>query len=456
MKTLLGSLLSVALCAAVTAASYGYLEKPEPPPAEPDDARVSVPTDAGVNAGTYPYYANTPEEMLPFRGVEPVYRYWTTRLPFLGPGRDYPPARDLKSLKVGLLSPAAYGPEGARGERTRKGVELAFEEANAARQAGQLPFEIISREDAPQWGSAANIAVEFKDHDVLAFLGTIDGDATHVALRVALKIETYMINTSDPDPTLTETQIPWLTRIWPDDRQQCFRLADLIVRKHGCTRIAIFRESSRPGRVGVMHFANYIRRLGHPPIQHLFFKPGDQNIGPQIAALQAAEPDAILFYGQPGDVGRFARQFRQAGIKAKFFGFDRLQEDAFRENAGDAAEGTIITYFWDPNRPDPKWVEFKEKYQKRWGELPDAYAAYGYDGAKLVIEAINHAGPNRFLIRDYLAGLDEWDGVTGHMVFDGRWDNIVPISIAEHKGGQWHFQPAPPITKLDHQKLTQR
>ena len=38
----------------------------------------------------YPYYGNTPDEMIPYKGVEPYYRYWITRLPFRGPGRDYP------------------------------------------------------------------------------------------------------------------------------------------------------------------------------------------------------------------------------------------------------------------------------------------------------------------------------------------------------------------------------
>src|SRR5690349_11776404 len=76
----------------------------------------------------YPYYGNTPDEMIPYTGVEPYYRYWITRLPFRGPGIEYPDPIDLKSLKVGLLSPPQYGPEGARGERTRKGVLLAFEE----------------------------------------------------------------------------------------------------------------------------------------------------------------------------------------------------------------------------------------------------------------------------------------------------------------------------------------
>lgn len=410
----------------------------------------------GCGEVQYPYYANTPDDMLPFKGTEPFYRYWTTRLPFRGPGADYAIPAGLKSWKVGLLSPAKYGPEGARGERTRKGIELAFEEANAARGSNQLPFEIIYREDAPQWGSAANIAVEFRDNDVLGFLGTIDGDATHVALRATLKLETYMINTSDPDPTLTETQIPWLTRIFPDDRQQCFRLADLVVRKRGCKRVAILRESSRPGRVGVMHFANYIRRLGAPPVAHLLYKAGSKNFDEQINAIRGCDPDAVLFYGQPEDIGTAAALLRQAGVKAQFFGFDRLKDDGFVRRAGAAAEGTTITYFFDPGRTNVAWIKFSARFEKRWGEKPDIYAGYGYDGARLMIEAITNAGANRYRVRDYLAALDEWDGVTGHMIFDARWDNIVPISTAEYRGGQWHFSPAPPITRLDRAQASSR
>lgn len=394
---------------------------------------------------SYPYYGNTPDELIPFRTVTPHHRYWTTRLPFRGPGADFPDPPNLKTLRVGLLSPNHHGPEGARGERTRKGVELAFEEEEASRPPHQLPFELVYKEDSPQWGSAANIAVEFKDDEVLGFLGTIDGDATHVALRVALKIETYMINTSDPDPTLTETQIPWLTRIFPDDRQQCFRLALLAVRERGCKRIAILRENSRPGRVGVMHFANYIRRLGLPPVQHLNFKPGDTNISVQIEAIRASNADAVLFYGQPEDVGRFAAQLRAVGVQAQFFGFDRLKEDGFRRYAGSAAEGMTITYFFNPKRTDPPWVDFVRRFEKRFGEKPDVYAAYGYDGARLMIQAVRQSGPNRYRIRNYLAGLESYDGVTGHMIFDGRWDNIVPISIARYEDGEWHFAPPPEL-----------
>jgi branched-chain amino acid transport system substrate-binding protein len=429
----------------------------EPEPCTGPLTNINVPLPSSLTK--YPYYGNTPEEMLPYKGIEPFHRYWLTRLPFRGPGAEYPDPPDLKSLKIGLLSPAPSGPEAARGERTRKGVLLAFEEEAAQRKPGQLPFEIIQKQDAPQWGSAANIAIEFRDNEVLGFLGTIDGDATHVALRASLKTETYMINTADPDPTLTETQIPWLTRVFPDDRQQCWRLAWLVVKDRGCKRIAVLRESSRPGRMGVMHFVNYIRRLGFPPVAHLLYKAGSHDFEAQLKAIQSSSPDAILFYGQPEDIGYAAALFRKAGITAQFFGFDRLKDPSYAQIAGSAAENTTITYFFNPDRTDKVWVDFSQRFQKRWGMKPDIYAAYGYDGAQLMIQAVNHAGPNRYRVRDYLADVDEWDGVTGHMIFDARWDNIVPISYAQYKAGQWHFQPFPevkrPAQKAD-PKLTQK
>jgi ABC-type branched-subunit amino acid transport system substrate-binding protein len=273
------------------------------------------------------------------------------------------------------------------------------------------PFEVVYKEDAPQWGSAANITVDFKDAEVLGFLGTIDGDATHVALRAALKIETYMINTSDPDPTLTETQIPWLTRVWPDDRQQCFRLANLVVKTRGCQRIAVLRESSRPGRVGVMHFNNYIRRLGVPPVQHLNFRPGDNDISPfRLDAIRASNPDAVLLYGQPEDVGRCASQLaRAAGVKAQFFGFDRLKEEGFLKTAGAARRGHDHHLLLQPRPHRPAVGRFRWPLRKALRAPPRRLCRLRlrrrtpHDRSRP-----NTPDPNRYRVRDYLAALDEY------------------------------------------------
>ena len=397
----------------------------------------------GTPGEKYPYYAGLPQELWPFHNTEPYERFFLTRMPFRGPGRDYPPPPDLKSLRIGLIDAPKYGPNWDRSVRTREGVVLAIEEANRERQPGQLPFELVDREGIAQWGGAANLAADLADEKVLGYLGTVDGADAHVALRVTLKTETVMVNTSDPDPTLTETNIPWLVRVFPDQRLEEARLAELMVRQLGCRRIAILREGDRYGRLGVHFFMGFARRLGCPAVQELLFTPGKADIPHQIAAIKDAQPDAILFIGEPDDIGRFARQFRQDGVQARFFSTNILMDDRFRQNAGEAAEGTMFTCFFDPAAKDPLWVSFVARFRERWGHEPDAYAAYAYDGAQILIHAIQRAGPNRWRIRDQVCNLDFYHGVTGWMQFDGSGNNIAPVRLVRFDHGRPVFEPQP-------------
>jgi branched-chain amino acid transport system substrate-binding protein len=417
------------------------------PAAQPSDV---LPAPSRFIYGTpdeqYPYYAGVPKELWPYHAIEPYAKFFVTRLPFRGPGRDYPPPPNLKSLKIGLLDSPKYGPNWDRSMRQREGIVLALDEANRGRQPGQLPFELIEREGVAQWGGAGNLAAEFADEGVLGFIGTIDGAEAHVALRVTLKTEIVMVNASDPDPTLTETSIPWLIRVLPDHRVEEARLAELIVRKYGCKRIAILRAGDRFGRLGVHTFMGFARRLGCPAVQELLFRPGGTDIPHQIAAIKDAQPDAIFFVGEPDDIGRFAKQFRRAGIQARFFGTDLLMEDRFLQEAGDAAEGTIITCLLDPARKDPLWVGFVARFRERWGHEPDAYAAYAYDGAQIMIHAVQVAGPNRWRIRDQVCNLDFYQGVTGWMQFDGTGSNIAPVRIVRFEHGRPVFEPEPEFT----------
>ena len=441
------ALCLVALAAAAPLATYVQAQPPSSAPS--DDSRFIY----GTPDEEYPYYAGLPKELWPFGNLEPYERFFVVRMPFRGPGRDYPPPPDLKSLKVGLLDAPRNSPNWERSVSTREGIVLAFEEANRARKPGQLPFELIEREGIAQWGGSGNLAVNFADQGVLGFLGTIDGTDAHVALRVTLKTEVVMVNTSSGEPGLTETNIPWLSRVIPDHRQDAARLAEVIVHRFGCKRIVILRGSDRFARMSVGAFRNYARRLGSPAVQELLFTPGKEDIHYQIDAIKEAQPDAIFFMGEPTDIAHFARQLRQNGLQARFFGTDLLMNDRFLEIAGDAAEGTIITTFFDPARKDPLWVDFVARYRERWGHEPDAYAAYAYDGAQILIHAIQVAGPNRWRVRDQVCNLDYYKGVTGWMRFDGTCTNISPVRLVQIDHGRRVFEPEPEYSPAIAQRL---
>ena len=44
-----------------------------------------------------------------------------------------------------------------------------------------------------------------------------------------------------------------------------------------------------------------------------------------------------------------------------------------------------------------------------------------------------------------MTSIDEYTGVTGYMRFDGRWDNIAPVILAQYKDGKWHYEQSPPV-----------
>jgi len=179
------------------------------------------------------------------------------------------------------LIPQSTAPIGTAAYARARASSWPMEEANRGRQPGDLPFELVEREGMAQWGGAANVTSDLADDKVLGFLGTIDGAEAHVALRVhASRPKIVMINTSDPDPSLTETMIPWLIRVFPDQRLEEAKLAELIVHRFGCRRIAILREGDRYGasRGAFLHglrptpglpcgagTALQTRRIRHPP-----------------------------------------------------------------------------------------------------------------------------------------------------------------------------------------------
>jgi ABC-type branched-subunit amino acid transport system substrate-binding protein len=384
-------------------------------------------------------YANTPEELVPFRRSGPPHqRFFTERQAYRGP-RERKPGDEGGPVRVGLLLPGGDVPDARRAAMIRRGVEMAFAEAAAAPEARHC--ELVVTEDAPLWGSSANGMVDLCAREgVVAVIGSVDGAASHIALRVALKAGVFMVNTATCDPTLTETAIPWLLRCYPDGRQHAYRLALLIAKERRCQRVAVLRVNDRYGRMGIMEVVHGLRRLGSPVRIEMRFQPGARDFTAQVARIRSMEPDAVVLWGDAPDLAHAARALRAGGVEAPFFGNDRLVDPAFVEIAGSAAEGTTATYPFDPGRKDPSWIAFRERFREVWGCEPDLFAAYAYDGARILLEAVECVGPDRVALRDALAALETWEGVTGPMEFDTTHNNVAPLRTARITDGRFVFE----------------
>ena len=395
-------------------------------------------------------YANMPPAARPYAGYRKPYQEWYVQpdtLDYGGAARSEPDGdvAALKTINIGFLGPLdADNEDSPYGIAMLHGAQLAVDEVNASGGYRGKPFALTIHDDLALWGASSMTIVDmrFKDQ-AWAMLGSVDSSSTHIELRATLKIELPIMDTATNDPTVTQTLVPWLLHNFPDDRQQGYALADYIFLQRHLKRIGILQVNNRYGRVGKEIFSATARRIGHQPVVEVWFAPDTTDFSSQLQTINTSGVDGLVIWGNAAEAGHILKQMRALGMQQPVFGSSRICSPEVMKIAGAAAEGLTVISAIDPTRSDPTWIGFQQQFAKRFGNEPDAYAAYAYDGARMLMDAINQAGLNRGRIMDALRGYEmkHYAGVSGSAFFDYTLNNIAPITFAQIRDGKFAYWP---------------
>jgi branched-chain amino acid transport system substrate-binding protein len=447
--------LLVAACWCIAAAassaaaqSRGACECGTHPPGPPPDRAVAP-------------YAGEPADLSPYSKFAAPYdlNYVHPNI-YSGAGRDIPEPKDLTEVRIGFFGPIEHSPQQVFGLRMLHGAQLAVEEANARGGYGGKPFKLMLHNDYDNWqaktvygddrptdptiwGSASNEVVKmvYDDKD-WAIFGSISSESTHIALRVALRAEIPIVNSASTDPTIPETYIPWYFTDLQDDRVQSLTLARRIFTELGLKRVAILRVNERYGRFGVPKFRDASRRLGHPVVIEQKYLPGATDFTQQLRVIASSRADAIVLWTDETQAATILKQMRAAGMKQRVFGAYRTLGPTLLAEAGPAAEGFEAVFPYDPTRKDPKWADFNQRFETRFQEKPELFASLAYDAMNALLDSICKAGLNRARIHDALANIVDYEGVTGHMVFDPNQKNVAPMYLGTVHNGAVTYRVA--------------
>ena len=418
------------------------------PPGPPKDREVAP-------------YAGEPADLSPYaKFAAPYDLNYTHPNIYSGAARDIPEPNGLTEVRIGFFGPVEPNPESVFGLRMLHGAQLAVEEANARGGYGGKPFKLMQHNDydnwqaktvygddrptdPPIWGSASNEVVKmvYDDQD-WAIFGSISSESTHIALRVALRAEIPIVNSASTDPTIPETYIPWYFTDLQDDRVQSLTLARRIYTELGLKRVALLRVNNRYGRFGVLKFRDASRRLGHPVVIEQKYLPGDTDFSKQLQVIRSSRADAIVLWTDESQAALILKQLRAAGMKQRVFGAYRTLGDALLSEAGDAAEGFEAVFPYDPTRQDARWIDFNKRFEARFHEKPEQFASLAYDAMNALLDSICKAGLNRARIHDALANIEDYDGVTEHMVFDPNQKNVAPMYLGTVHDGAITYRVA--------------
>lgn len=169
------------------------------------------------------------------------------------------------------------------------------------------------------------------------------------------------------------------------------------------------------------------------------YTTNDKDFSAQITKIKKVRPDLIFLPNYYSEVPLQIQQAKRLGIKVPFIGSDSWGSEEMMKLCGKDCEGYYFSTHYAADAATPATKKFIENYKARYGATPDDVAALTYDSFGLLFQAVRSAGKkDRQAVRDALARIPEYEGVTGRMKFqEGSGDPIKSAVILKIQDGKF-------------------
>ena len=167
--------------------------------------------------------------------------------------------------------------------------------------------------------------------------------------------------------------------------------------------------------------------------------------------IKATNPDMVYYGGiTQNNAGQLYRDIKDAMPDVKLMGPDGIYESEFLQAAGEAAEGSYLTFGGvPPDKLTGKGADFFKAYTAKYPDAPaEAYTAYGYEAVKVIMAAIERAAATnpadtlalRAAVLKEVFATKDYDGVLGKWSFNAEGDtSLTDMSGLTVTGGAFTF-----------------
>jgi ABC-type branched-chain amino acid transport syst ems, periplasmic component len=180
----------------------------------------------------------------------------------------------------------------------------------------------------------------------------------------------------------------------------------------GMSRIGIFYANDGFGRDVLEGYSAALQARGVQPAATASFARPMGDITQSVAAMNKANPQAVLVIGSGSEAARIIRELRRAGSEAQFVTLSNNAADSFIRELGPDARGLIITQVVPgTNSSQMTLASEYRSLAKQQGVEPSNAGMEGFMSAKVLVEGLRRAGPDltRERLVTALEGMRDYD-----------------------------------------------
>jgi branched-chain amino acid transport system substrate-binding protein len=352
------------------------------------------------------------------------------------------------SVKIGL-NVELTGEMPAVGASAKNAAEMFVNEIN---KAGGLEIAgakhritLVVGDNAAKADQAAAMAQRLISQDnVIAMIGPDASACAIPASEIAESLKCPMISpwSTNPKTTVDATtgkSKQYVFRACFIDTFQARVLAKFVLNNLNARTAAVLYDVASEAPNGQANlFKETFEESGGSVVAFETYTTGDRDFSAQLTKIKAADPDVIFLPAYYNDVPLIAQQARRLGIDAQLVGSDAWSSPEIVKLGGADINDSYFCNHYSTEIATPVAQKFVSDYKAKYGMAPDDVAALTYDSFGLLTQAIKDAGKfDRQAIRDALAKIQKYDGITGTMQFAGTGDPIKSAVVLQIKDGQF-------------------
>ena len=334
------------------------------------------------------------------------------------------------AFKLGGTGPLTGG-AAIYGNAAKQGAEIAVDEINAM---GGIQFELKYEDDTHDAEKAVNAYNALKDWGMQISLGSVTSKPCEATSAETYADRIFALTPSASSTATTEGKDNMFQMCFMDPNQGSAS-AQYIADKALGTKIAIIWKNDDVYSKGIHDtFTAKAAELGLEIVSDTTFADGnDTDFSVQLSDAQKNGADLVFLpmYYQPASL--IFAQASGMGYAPTWFGVDGMAGILTMEGFdASLAEGVMLLTPFNADSADEKTQNFVAEYQKRFGEIPNQFAADAYDCVYAYKQALEAVGATPDMsAEDLCAAMIEqftsmtFDGLTGEGM---TWDANGQVS----------------------------
>jgi len=358
-----------------------------------------------------------------------------------------------KSIKVGINAEIT-GDIPKVGEGTKFAAQMWLEEVMAAGglEVGgkKYPVELVVEDNEAKAESAVKANTKMITEDeVLVIVGPQSSKQAIPAGDVANNYATPMITPWSTNPDATKDR-PFVFRGCFLDPFQGPVLANFITEEFGFTKAAVLYDVASDYPKGLAEFFKEAWEKVHGPgsvVAFESFTTKDADFSSQLTKIIQSGAEVLFTPQYYNEVALIVQQAHELGWNKPIVGSDSWGSAETVELCGKDCYGLFFSSHYAAAGATGATKDFIDRYQAKFGYVPDDVAALTWDSLGIVKTAIQSLDgltgdieKDRKAVRDAMAKVQEFDGITGKMTFTEEGDPIkcaVIVKISDK--GEYTF-----------------